>query len=65
MITTVEDWQRRHKAAKEYVLHLQTVLSRAEAGGSDPSKIERLRDELKAAQIDAGICEGRLRAAEK
>ena len=63
-MTTIEDWQRRHKLAREYVLHLENVLSRAEAGGSDSSKIERLRSELKAAQIDAGICEGRLRAAE-
>ena len=31
----VEDWQRRHRAAKEYVLHLQTVLGRAAADGSD------------------------------
>ena len=60
----VEDWQRRHKAAKEYVLHLQTVLGRA-AHGSDSDRIERLRNELKAAQLDAGLCEARLCAAQE
>jgi hypothetical protein len=56
----IDDWERRWKAAKEFVVHVRGVLSRAAANGISADRIQRLERDLKFAEIDAGMCEANL-----